>query len=84
MLKRITAWVVSNKIFRRQRTKPGSIALAVLVYHFGLSYRTTRDILEEFEPRSHEATGNGIINLVHSSLAFKREKEELLLLMRQN
>ncbi|MEW5759348.1 MAG: DDE-type integrase/transposase/recombinase [Candidatus Thermoplasmatota archaeon] len=55
MLTRIASWIISNKIFQRKRTNPGSIALAVLVYHFGLSYRNAQEILKAFEPRSHEA-----------------------------
>ena len=55
MLERIVNYMKNKKLFQRQRTSPGTIALAVLIYHLGLSYRRASDILRQFEPRSHEA-----------------------------
>jgi transposase-like protein len=51
MLDRLVELIEGKKIFRRRRKD----ALAVLIYHAGLSYRKTSAILKAIEPFSHEA-----------------------------
>ncbi|MEW6070736.1 MAG: IS6 family transposase [Candidatus Thermoplasmatota archaeon] len=55
MLDRLIKWVRENKIFVRDRKSNETRALAVLLYYLGLSYRTASQVLDSFQPASHEA-----------------------------
>jgi transposase-like protein len=45
----------AKRIFRRARTDDWVRALGIVLYHLGLSLRDTSLVLDNFEPRSHEA-----------------------------
>jgi transposase-like protein len=47
--------LVNRKIFLRQRKKHETKVIAILVYHAGLSYRKTSQIIGNLESFSHES-----------------------------
>ena len=55
MLNHIVDILEDRKIFLRQRTNHRTKALALLIYHAGLSYRKTSRIIGCLEPFSYEA-----------------------------
>ena len=55
MLNRIVELLEDRKIFVRQRTNHETKVIALLVYHAGLSYRRTSQIIGNIEPFSYEA-----------------------------
>lgn len=55
MLNQLMELLEDRKIFLRQRKSARIKALAILIYHAGLSYRKTSRIIGEIEPFSHEA-----------------------------
>ncbi len=55
MLNQLMELLEDRKIFVRQKKSAKIKALAILIYHAGLSYRKTSRIIGELEPFSHEA-----------------------------
>ena len=55
MLNQLMELLEDRKIFLRERKSTRIKALAILIYHAGLSYRKTTRIIGEIEPFSHEA-----------------------------
>ncbi len=55
MLNQIVELLVDRKIFVRQRKKHETKVIAILVYHAGLSYRKTSQIIGNLESFSHES-----------------------------
>ena len=55
MLNQIVELLEDRKIFLRQRKKHETKVIAILVYHAGLSYRKTSQIIGNLESFSHES-----------------------------
>ncbi|MBU0497931.1 MAG: hypothetical protein KKC68_06830, partial [Candidatus Thermoplasmatota archaeon] len=55
MLNQIVDILEDRKIFVRTRKNTRTKALALLMYHAGLSYRKTSAIISDMEPFSYEA-----------------------------
>jgi predicted transcriptional regulator len=55
MLNQIVELLVDRKIFVRQRKKHEKKVIAILVYHAGLSYRKTSQIIGNLESFSYES-----------------------------
>lgn len=55
MLNQIVELLVDRKIFLRQRKKHETKVMAILIYHAGLSYRKTSQIIGNLESFSHES-----------------------------
>lgn len=55
MLDEIVEQIVGKNMFRRERKENRTRALAIALYHLGVSLRDTAELVCEFEPVSHES-----------------------------
>ncbi len=58
MLSHVEQVLEAKNVFERKRKKMKTRALGVVLYHMGVSYRNTSEVLASFEPASHEAVRN--------------------------